>query len=72
MHHPDHAAAAARLTPQLCVLPWPQLLSTPGQAVAQPVAAAPQPVALGAMGADAAGPGIDEDLQARLDNLRRS
>jgi hypothetical protein len=53
-------------------LPLPQLISTPGQAVSAPAAAAAtaQPVALGAMGAE--GPGIDEDLQARLDNLRKT
>jgi len=47
-----------------------QLVSAPEMQVAAPVAA--QPVPAMAEGAGGGGPGIDEDLQARLDNLRRT
>lgn len=46
-----------------------QLVTAPGQAIAAPaVAAPPQAEAVGAGGGD----GIDDDLQARLNNLRKS
>ena len=50
-------------------LPYTQLVKAPATAVAKPVAAGKVPAqAEAAGGADG---GIDDDLQARLDNLRK-
>lgn len=52
-----------------------QMARAPNKATAQPAAAAPvaaEAEALGAGGGGGGGGGLDEDLQARLDNLRRT
>jgi hypothetical protein len=69
MHHSSRTIV---LSSRLRVL---QLVSAPEGPVAQAAAAAPQPVAALAEAAGGGGGGgaaIDEDLQARLDNLRKT